>query len=195
MDKAIEELFKTFNHIAREIQIYLISGLLIIFDIYVIDFFYYDCSLYSITNQNWFILPIVVLSYVLGHISMSFFGLILELPKLDKKINKILGFEYDVDSNLLPSIYSQDKSAYSHFIERYVLLTMMRWNMSAALFINFLVDLTYTLFHSFNWQILLLTILSLLSSIMMYILQVRTEKDYSDRIQSMKDAHLTKNSV
>lgn len=185
MDKTIEQIFRAFNHIARELQVYFVSGLLVILNVYVIDFFYYDQSFYNIVGKKEFIVPGIIVAYIIGHVCMSFFYVLLELTKFDKKLNKRLGFDFNVDSNVLPNIYEKNKESYIHFIERYVVLTMMRWTLSSAFFINFLVDLYFTLFHEYNWQTCLLTVLNFLASVTMYILTTRTEKDYSDRINSM----------
>ena len=187
MDKTIEQIFRIFNHIVRELQVYFISGLMVILNIYMVDFFYYQQTLYKVFGQKEFLIPGIIIAYVIGHICMAFFYVLFEWKKLDKKINKKLGFEYNVESSILPDIYKKDKESYIHFIERYVILSMMRWTLSAAFFINFLIDLYYTIFKQYYWQVCLQTILSLLTSIIMYILTTKTENDYSDRITSMKN--------
>ena len=188
MDKTIEQIFKVFNHIVRELQVYFISGLLVFLNIYAIDFFYYDSSFFKVVNQEQFIVPLIIVAYVVGHICMAFFYVLLEWTKLDVKLNRLLGFNYSVESSVLPSIYKVNKESYTHFIERYVILVMMRWTMSSAFFIIFLTDLYFTIFKSYKWQICLLTILSLVASFCMYVLTSRTENDYSDRIESMKNS-------
>ena len=47
MDKAIEQVFKAFNHLAREIQVYLFSGVVIAVNALIIDYFYYNSTLHS----------------------------------------------------------------------------------------------------------------------------------------------------
>ncbi|GGB06850.1 hypothetical protein [Mucilaginibacter rubeus] len=118
---------------------------------------------------------------------MAFFYILLEWRGLDKKLNKLMGFSYIIKSSVLPSIYKKDKEAYVHFIERYIVLSMMRWNFSAAFFINFLIDLSFTIFIKYYWQVVLLTTLSLVVSFIMFVLTSKTEKDYAGRIQSMEN--------
>lgn len=187
MDKTIEQIFKAFNHIARELQVYFISGLLVLLNIYVIDYFYYEQSFYKVVGKKEFVLPAIIVAYILGHVCMAFFYVLFEWRKFDVKINKRLGFGYKVESSILPNIYQKDKDAYIHFIERYVVLSMMRWTLSSAFFINFITDSYFVVFREYHWQIFLLMILSFLASISMYILTSQTEKDYSERIQSMKN--------
>jgi len=187
MDTAIEQIFKVFNHIVRELQVYFTSGILVLSNIYVIDFFYYNCSLFNTINQKQFLIPAIIITYVIGHICMAFFYILLEWRGLDKKLNKLMGFSYIIKSSVLPSIYKKDKEAYVHFIERYIVLSMMRWNFSAAFFINFLIDLSFTIFIKYYWQVVLLTTLSLVVSFIMFVLTSKTEKDYAGRIQSMEN--------
>ena len=100
MDKAIEELFRVFNHLARELQVYFLGGFIILLNVHVLDHFYYDSSLWSNVNQSSLLIPsIVILAYILGHISMGFFYALLELSKLDKKINRALGLDCIIDSD------------------------------------------------------------------------------------------------
>lgn len=187
MDKTIENIFKTFNHIARELQFYFIPGFLILLNIYALDFFYYENSISNLIRQNYFILAIIIIAYVLGHISIGFFYVIIELPGIDKKINKLLKLNYKIESNILPKLFKEDKESYFHFIERYAMLTLMRWTMSASFFIIFLTDAIFLSIKHFIWQICTLTIVSFISSVLLFILTSKTEKDYADRIESMKD--------
>ena len=64
---------------------------------------------------------------------------------------------------------------------------MMRWSLSAALLIIALTDLVYLFIKPVIWQVCLLTTLSFVSSIFLYILTSKTEKEYADRIESMKE--------
>lgn len=186
MDKAIEQIFKVFNHLAREIQVYLFSGLLIATNVLIIDNFYYNNALLSFIRTNSLTIPVAIILYLLGQFSMAFYYTIIELPKFDKKINLLLGFSYTVDSNALPAIYKKDPELYIHFVERYIILTMMRWTLSAGCAINFLVDIAFLIKKDFHWQFLSTTIIFGIGAIFLYILSIRTEKDYADRIDSLK---------
>jgi len=52
MEKAVEQIFLAFNHIARELQVYFISGVLLMLNIFAIDYFYYDSSFWGAISQN-----------------------------------------------------------------------------------------------------------------------------------------------
>jgi len=104
MDKTIEQIFKVFNHIVRELQIYFISGCLILLNIYALDFFYYNSSLFKVVEQRQFIVPLIIVAYVFGHVCMAFFYAIFEWTKWDNKLNKFFGFKYSVESKNLAVI-------------------------------------------------------------------------------------------
>lgn len=191
MDKAIEQLLKIFNHLAREIQVYVLSGFLIAVNILIIDYFYYNLSLWNIIKTNSLEIPAIFILYILGQLSMALYYTIIELPSIDEKIKSILKLDYIIDSTALPSIYKKDPEIYMHFVERYVILTMMRWTLSAACFINFITDIIFLLKKDYHWQILLITLISFVGSIILLLLTTRTEKDYSDRIDSLKDKPVT----
>lgn len=187
MDKAIEGIFKIFNHLARELQIYCLSGILILINCLLIDYFLYNHSLWTfIQNTKDLTIPILIITYILGQLSMAFYYLFLERTKLDEKIKKTLGFTYTENSALLHKIYIENKETYLHFIERYDLLAMMRWTMSASCTISFFIDIPFLLLNPNHWQQLSLIALSfLLSSLLLYILAVQTECDYVKRIEAL----------
>lgn len=185
MDKTIEQVFKAFSHIARELQIYFIPGFLILLNAYIIDCYYYNNSIYKLIVINYSGLALFVISYVLGHICMSFYYVLLELPGIDKIFNKWLGLSCNVDSNVLPKIYNENKESYYHFVERYIILTFMRWTISASLFIIFITDTVYLYVKPFKEHIWILAVISLVSSLFLFILSSKTEKDYAGRVEQM----------
>lgn len=187
MDKAVEEIFKIFNHLARELQIYCLSGVLILVNCLLIDFFLYNHSLWTlIQNTKDLAIPILVITYILGQLSMAFYYLLLERPKRDEWIKKVLGFNHTEKSALLHQIYIKNKEAYLHFVERYDLLTMMRWTMSAACALSFFIDIIFLFFNQNYWQQLgSIAILFLLGAISLYMLAVQTEYDYVKHIEGL----------
>ena len=52
MDRLIELLLNVFTHLSREIQIYILSGFLVISNILLIDYFYYDSTLFNFFTIN-----------------------------------------------------------------------------------------------------------------------------------------------
>lgn len=186
METVFEQFFRAFNHLAREIQIYVFSGFVIFINALIIDHFYFNSTLLVFIKVNTLAIPAIISLYLLGHFCMAFFYTILEWPKLDKKINRLLRLESFVDSKSLPTIYKQNPGIYIHFIERYVILTMMRWTLSAACFINLIIDLIILFKKDIHWQLLLTTIAFATGAIIFYLLSAKTEKDYAERISSLK---------
>lgn len=192
MDKTLELIFRAFNHIARELQIYCFSGFLILLNIYLICIYYYKEATVNFIGQPNFLLVAIIISYVLGHLCMALYYVIIELPGIDKKIDKLLKLSPNFDSTILPKLYKENKEEYLYFIERYDLLTMMRWTMSAAFFINFIFNTIILTLNSFSWQICALTIFSFISSIILLILTSKTENDFAERVESIKTITLFK---
>jgi hypothetical protein len=128
----------------------------------------------------------LILVYIIDQLSYAFYYTLLEKPGLDEKIKKRFGFSYSVDDASLPTIYNSNPSIFFHFIERYNILTMMRWNLSSAFMINSLVCLYFLTFKEYKWQILLIFSIYILGSICFYLIFLQTEMDYSRKIDSLK---------
>jgi len=186
MDKAIEQLFKTFNHLAREVQVYVFSGFVIAINALIIDHFYYNSTLLTFIQTKKLTIPIVVVLYLIGQFCMAFYYLLLEWKGVDKKINSFLGFNYSVELKYLPKIYNNSTELYLHFVERYAILMMMRWLISAACFINLIIDIIILIKKEFHWQLLFATIIFATGFFIFYLLTAKTEKDYVDRINLLK---------
>lgn len=183
----MNEIFKYLKHLTREILIYWLSGFLILINILIIDYFYYNESILIFIELHkdllsLFTISLIFVSYILGQICMAIGYLFLEktgIEKSLKKYNKIEDFE---NNGILEKFYKNDKEHYEFFIERYDNLSYMRWNLSIALLIIFVINLIY-IFKFYYWQILLLTILSFLLSIFTYTLYLKTEKDLQDKLK------------
>jgi hypothetical protein len=187
MDKAIEQIFKVFNHLAREVQIYLFSGLLVAINVLAIDHLYFQSSLLTFIQKNSLVVPAAIVLYLIGQFCMAFYYVILEMPKLDMKISKFFKFDFQVDSKVLPKLYSKDTEVYIHFVERYIILSMMRWTLSAACFINFITDIAVLAIKDFRWQLLLALIIFASGAFFFFLLTTKTESDYARRINSLKE--------
>ena len=83
MDKAIEQVFKAFNHLAREIQVYLFSGVVIAVNALIIDYFYYNSTLLAFIQTHNLTIPVAIVLYLIGQFCMAFFYTILEWTKVD----------------------------------------------------------------------------------------------------------------
>lgn len=185
MEGFLSEIIRTFNHIVRDVFIYFTSGAIVLMNILVVDYFYYEQSLYKTIDSKFLIFVSLVSCYVIGHICMAFYYLLLELTGFNKKVQKYKKIDIEKES-LLPKLYSKKTQLYIHFVERYDNLTLMRWNLSSAFFINFITAFIYTNFIQNHWQISLLKYLFLAFSILMYLLYLETEKEYVKRINLIK---------
>lgn len=98
--------------------------------------------------------------------------------------------EVSPNETLLHKWYKKDPQLYNYFIERYSILIEMRFNLSAAFAINFLVNIVYLTFTSPIQNkplIILLEIIYALSSFFLYKLSVITEEDYKEKIKNFMD--------
>lgn len=185
MDKLIEQILKSFSHIAREIQLYFLSGLIIFINIICLDYFYYDSSLRLFLNQNNVLIPTIFIIYIAGHFCMAFYFILLEYKHNDDKIAQWMGLNVEKNETLLPSLFQKNPVSYFHFVERYVVVSLMRWLISSACTICFLVNLIYICKEVIIWQIVLVTFIYLVGACLFFILYIQSEKEYWDRVNSM----------
>ena len=197
MDKTIEQIFKAFSHIAREVQIYLISGFLVILNILACEYLNDNLCIFYNVFQKQFIIPLIIIAYVIGHICVAVFYairyIISKCGKIEEDLKDCIEFKHEANLTILPSLYKKDPKTYTHFIERYDLLNSMRRTMSAAFFINFLVDIIYCITDcECQIQICSLGGVSFLAFACLFILTYRTEKGLADRIDRVNELNITK---
>lgn len=197
MDKTVEQLFKAFTHLAREIQVYIFSGVIILSNIYLIDFFYYSNSLWRNIRLNNLALPSTIIAYLLGHISLAVYSITIQLTSVDEALYKIC--YNNKFSNKTPScmpkedeslfddidIFKNNKEIFFQFVERSSILILMRSSYSGALFIVFVTNVFY-LVKQFAWQVFLVAVLSICSSIILLVASVYTERKNAAQIQHLK---------
>src|SRR5690606_17403481 len=135
MDNALSEIIKSFTHFLRDFLIYFVSGLIVSLNIFIIDYLYYNSSLWELLETRNLILINLLLCYVLGHICMAVYFVLIEITRIDKKIKKCLKVG-KAKEKILPELYDKKPNIYKHFIERYDNLNLFRWNLSAGFFIN-----------------------------------------------------------
>ena len=145
MESTLSEIIRAFNHIVRDVFIYFLSGAVVFINILVIDYFYYEQSLYNEIDSKILVFLSLIFCYITGHICMAFYYLLLELTGLNKVVQKCKKIDIQEDK-LIPEQYKRDAQLYIHFVERYDNLTLMRWNLSSAFFINFIITFIYSNF-------------------------------------------------
>lgn len=194
MDKAIEQLFKTFSHLARDIQNYIFSGFIILANIYLIDFFYYSGSVWKhLSGSNLFIPGIIIVAYILGHISLGFYTVLLEWKEVDKKMNGKLFKKRFSEKSVSDTetvtekikAFNKSKSVYFHFIEREYILSNIRWNYSASFLLVSICDFIFVFFKGHQWQVLLTAILALVAAFFLLLLSVFTQKENGSQIAAL----------
>lgn len=196
MDKVIEETFKVFSHLARDIQTYIIAGIILLFDFYIIDKIYYNESFsQTILNSDYVILIIIVGAYILGQICLAFYTLLIELTSLDKHLYKNVFKERFKDNDNATDedimadkgkIFTGNKETYLHFVERDVNLSTLRWNYSSAFLICAIVNFIYCICESFEKEILIIGFVSLFLSCILMLLHIFTQKETASQVSKLK---------
>ncbi len=186
MDKTIEQLFKAFHHLAREIQVYFLSGVLLALNISIIDYFYYQNSLLKFIESHNLLFPVLLIIYISGHFCMAIYFIVFELSKIEEKLLRKLKMGFEKDERALPNIYKIDPETYVHFIERYIIISLMRWTMSAACFIGVIIDSIFLITKGFHLRLLIIDLVFTIGAVSFFLLYAQSEKEYWDRVNSMK---------
>jgi hypothetical protein len=187
MDKVVEQVFKVFNTLAREIQIYFLGGLVVGINVLVIDHFYYASTLLSFLKSNNLEIPVVFVIYLIGQFCMALYYSIFVWKKLEKKIDSVLGFDYNLNYEFLPKIFLKNQEVYFHFIERYLIQIYRQCTIIMACIINLLIDLFILIFRFYHWQVLLSAIVYLIGAICFYLVASKLESDNTKRVASLKE--------
>jgi uncharacterized membrane protein len=190
MDKTIEQLLRTFNHIARELQVYFLSGFLVLLNVGYIDHSYYRGTLWHHVNQQPLFIPtLIIVAYVIGHICMGVYYVLLEKTTLEERARRVLSLKRENYDAVQPSLFQKDQNVYLFFVERYVLLELMRCTLSVAFFLMALMNggccLYWLRLSECNCRTFILAILFFVLSLFLFVLTLVTEKEKSDRIGSL----------
>ncbi len=160
MESAINLLSKTFQHLAREIQAYIFSGILVVLNTLFIT---NKLSLLTQKQENSTLIWIlaIVITYIIGHVCMAVFSLLFEVTRIQKLFQKIFyicmyGKEElknkkvesknnfpNVDASKDVEIYINSREAYQFYIERDNNLIFMRWNYAGAGVLNTVITLFF----------------------------------------------------
>ena len=187
MDKTIEQIFKTFNHIARELQVYFLSGFVIVVNCLLVDNLYFDSSLVTFIEKHKLIYAVAIIAYIIGHFCMSVYFMAFEITNIEKGAKKILKYNYRGVSSMLPKIYSKDKEMYSHFVERYVLLSNMRATLTAASFINLEIDWFFVKGGKPCWQLNAAILFFSISTLTFFVLTLKTDDEFNHRVRGLNE--------
>ncbi|NOT52427.1 MAG: hypothetical protein HOP10_14245 [Chitinophagaceae bacterium] len=197
MDKIVEGVSRIFSHLARDIQAYMLAGLVILLNFYILDSTYYSErfteEILKIEYPFWIV---IILSYILGHICLGIFSAFVEIPKFDKWLYKKVFASRFADTQDATEeatvkgkweLFKANKDAYIHFIERQVILGIMRWNLCAAFLISSITDLAYLLFKHYDKNILAATIGFFAISVFLMIIHIQTQRENADQIEKVQD--------
>jgi hypothetical protein len=169
MNNYIDQILKSFSHIAREIQIYFLSGFLLYFEIAFL-LFKNNFNDFAPPKNGIELILLCLVCYILGHLIFSLYSsLELFLSIFIKPKENLLG---DIE------IFNKFKESYTEFVERYNVLFQMRINLTTTFIILFVICLVFSIDRN-------ITLLNLFAGISMFILVVLTKKDYNKIIDKI----------
>ena len=122
---------------------------------------------------------------------MAFFTVLLCSKEDKEKGTKYVGFRNEPDQSKLHVWYNKSPRVYQFFLERYSILVEMRFNLSAALTINCIVNISFFILicirvFEYKWQIILLTLIYAFAAFFLYKLSITTDKDYKKKLENFR---------
>lgn len=180
----MDEIFKAFKHLSREVIIYLIPGFLLFFDILLI-LYMNDCSFVKEPLFKEYLFWVaIIFSYVFGHLSISLREIFVKLFCSTESSQK--KGEEQLDKEL--SIYSKDKDRYEYYIERYNLLYAIRKNLTWINIIVLLVNITVALFEYKHICFYIISIgITLISAFIFGFNAQNTKLKFEERVDKLWD--------
>ena len=186
MDNVVAKLLDLFKHISRDIMIYVISGFVVIINLYVIDKVYIKSEFFQLIDKLEYLpLIIFILSYIIGHIIMAFMEII---SLIDPCIYKIFKFK-KINFKDEVKIFENNKDIYDYFIERQNQLSYFRWTLAGAFFISTIINILYICIGKADISLWFI-FLTLGIGIFLLILHYITDKEYKEKIDILKDINL-----
>lgn len=182
----MQEIFKAFRHLSREIIIYIIPGFLLFLDVIIILFVNNSSILKNELFDNFIFWIAIFISYVFGHLSIS---LSVILRKLCCFCNCSNNKNERLEKEII--IYGKDKDRYEYFIERYNLLHAIRKNITFICLIMSVLN-AILLLHSFGFnkcqdsEFYAISIgIALIAALLFGLNTLSTKSDYKERIEKL----------
>lgn len=185
----MDEIFKAFKHLSREVIIYIIPGFLLFFDTLLI-LNMNDCSFVKESLFKEYLFWVAVsFSYVFGHLSISlreiYINLFCSLESSQKK------GEEQLEKELL--IYRKDKDRYEYYIERYNLLYAIRKNLTWISIVVLVVNILVALFEYKHTYFYIISIgIALISAFIFGFNAQNTKLRFAERIDKLWDLNKEK---
>lgn len=176
----MNELVKAFNHIARDIMIYILPGLIfLLFCLFFCIKIHYLNSWNNImTTKN--IIILIIVAYIIGHIIMGImeFFVILKIENFFKKIfypKESIKPKDENDAELEILAFS-DRDAYNFFVERHTQLSLFRWNLSGSFFLISISSFIFLFFY-YDFVLICIGVISIIFFLIMFVFSIKTELD------------------
>lgn len=197
MDKTIEQLFKVFSHLAREILVYAFTGFILILDLFYLDYLYNSGTFYKdFVTSKYFSVVIIIISYILGQIVMAIYCMFLEFWRFDKILYRLIfkirfpDTKDPVDEKMIDDkaiILKDNEKLYFHYIERNVNLSIMRWNYSGVFVLISIINFIcyYSSKNTIN-QVYWIALICIFIGWCLMVLHIYTQKENFEQIKKLK---------
>lgn len=186
MEKVIGQITDVFIHIARDILVYLLSGILVIGNVFLIDSCIFESKLFNYFSKIGYLpILIIIISYGLSQIIMA---IMLILERIIEPILMKIGWVRNPNFRKEVNAFQKDRIVYDYFIERYNQLYYMRWTLAGACLMCTFLNLIFCSWDKCADDVLLkLGVVSFILFILLLILHYRTGNDLSNKIDAIDE--------
>lgn len=185
LEAIIVKLLDFFKHIARDLLIYALSGIVVLSNFFLIDYFYNSEKfgiLFSKIEYNELIF--IAISYILGHITMGIMYVLFEMViNFDKII--VHCFDINISKSIELKLFKENEKIYEYFIERENALYFMRWTLSGAFLVSVITNYCFESFGGIHISLPVYVACGSISLILL-ILHYKTAHTYSETLKHLK---------
>ncbi len=184
----MEYIFKHFKHLSRDLYIYIIPSINVLLNCYL---FLLEpkiqniiqaqfISFYQNTGSLIVIALIIVVCFIIGHISMAVSEILIVRSRIDKCIKCICFNEFPKNDNNeeVELVTFEERDKYDYFVERDSALYLFRWNLASTFLL--LIIISFFLTKSFQLMGIYFVLF-----IAVYFLSLKSEKTFINRRQQL----------
>lgn len=193
----MDELVKSFKHLIRDILIYFLCGFIFLGNLLLVDYIIFDgFYLKEIRIYPYWEYFLILLSYFFGHLIFGFMYITFEYTSIENKLKKLLfGNSFTINDLDAIEIYKYNIGIFEYFVDRHTQLYLFRWNAAGTCLLIFLTNSIYISIYRGYPILLLVLFCSLIGFLILYVLELRTEKDCCKLIDDIKATIHAQNQV
>ncbi len=198
MDKTVESLLKAFTHLARELQVYVFGGLIVLANVRLLDIYYFDNDLWDfIASSDYILLMVFISAYIIGHICLAVY-IPIECLEWDRKLQEVLFSKLyfgpaktgrDLNKKISNDIkvFKDKPELFYHYIDRHTNLSLMRWTYSSAFFLSAIANFIFAIYN-WDWVIFGAAVFAIFAAFGLFALTLMTQEEALSESPVLKDA-------